>query len=230
VKAAIRGFTIVGLTLASAVGCSGTDKSRPPPATATNALDEVVNELNARCPSSESAKTAREPGDALFVEAAIFDVPRTLATQVSLDTLSYLTRDAQVLLVGTPHVVGKFGQKTEMALASNGETNEQVSLARWSMVPQRADGSVVLELELELAAPTSKRVPVTSPRMLKFSMTAHENEPVLARVVWDEASRRSLLILLRTFEVGGEQDLRAIFQCKMQLHAAAVSRPRAGSR
>jgi hypothetical protein len=133
-------------------------------------------------------------------------------------------------LVSTPHLIGKFGQKTELALVSNEGTNEEGSLARWSMIPQRADGSVVLDLELELASSTSERVPVTSPRTLKFSMTAHENEPVLARVGWGEASRRSLLILLRVFEVHSEQDLRAIFQCKMQQHAAALSRARAISR
>jgi hypothetical protein len=203
--------------------------ARPPPATATNVLDEVVSGLNARCPGYETAKTAREPKDAVFVEAAIFDVPRNWAAQMSLDTLSDLPRNAQAHLVATPHLIGKFGQKTEMALVSNGGTNAQASLARWSMLPQRADGAIVLELEIDLAAPTSERDPVKSPRMLRFSMTAHENEPALARVAWDEASRRSLLILLRTFEVGGEQDLRAIFQCKMQQRAAAVS-PRAVSR
>jgi hypothetical protein len=202
--------------------------NRPTPATATNALDEAVSDLEARCPGYETAKTAREPKDALFMEAAILDVPRTWASQVSLDTVSDLARNPQAHLVATPQLIGKIGQKTE--IVSNGGTNEQTSLARWSMIPQRADAAMVLELELELASPTSERVPVRSPRTLKFSMTAHHNKPVLARVVWDEASRRSLLILLRIFEIGGDEDLRAIFQCKMQRHAAAVSRATAPSR
>ena len=229
-EAAIRTFTIIGLALASGVGCSGTDMTRPPPVTATNALDEVVSELKAPCPGFEPAKAAREPRDGLFVEAAIFDVPSTWASQVSLDTLADLPRNAQTHLLATPHLVGRFGQKTEMALVSNGGINGQASLARWSMLPQRADAATVLDLELELASSTSERVPITSPRALRFSMTAHENEPVLARVVWDEASRRSLLVLLRMFELGGEKDLRAIFQCKMQQRAAAVSRARAALR
>lgn len=204
--------------------------TRPPPVTATNALGEVVSDLNARCPGLETAQTAPEPRDDLFVEAAIFDVPRTLASQVSLDNLADLPRNAQTHLVSNPHLIGKFGQKTEMALVSTEGTIEQMSLARWSMLPQRADGSVVLDLELEVASPTSEGVPVTSPRTLKFSMTAHENQPVLALVGCGEASRRSLLILLRAFEIHGEQDLRAIFQCKMQHHAAALSRARAVSR
>jgi len=220
----------MGFALASALGCSGAEVGRPPAVAATNPLAEVLSAVNARCPGFEAPKSVRGPREDLFVETAILDLPSTWAAQASLQTLSNLSRNDQVHLVATPHVIGKFGQQTEMELGANGEMHEQASLVRWRMLPHRADGAVVLDLELELAPPTSEHVTVTSPRVLRFSMTAHENEPVLARVEWDAASRRSLLLVVRPFEIRDEQDLRAIFQCKMQQHALAVSRARAKSR
>lgn len=211
--------------------------ARPQTVTTTNALDDVLSAVSAPCPAFESAKAEQAPRatiqgdrDNLFVETAILDVPSAWAAQASLKNLSDLPRKTEVHLVASPHLIGKFDQQSEMNLGPDARVNEQASLVRWSMVPHRADRALVLDVELDLAPPTSAGVALTAPRVLRFSMTGHENEPALARVVWDEASHRSLLLLFRTFEIHGEQDLRTIFQCKMQQHALAVSRARAESR
>jgi len=229
VKPRVRTFTILALALVSAVGCSGADVARPQTASATNALDDVLSSVSTPCPAFETAKA--EPGDRdnLFVETAILEVPSAWAARASLQNLPDLPRKTEVHLVATPHLMGKFDQQSEMVLGPDARVSEQASLVRWRMIPHRADRAVVLDVELELAPPTSDSVTVPTPRVLRFSMTAHENEPALARVVWDEASRRSLLLLFRTFEIRGEQDLRALFQCKMQQHAQAVSRAKAES-
>lgn len=235
VKPGVRRFTILGLALVSALGCSGADVARPQTATTTNALDDVLSSVNSRCPGFEAAKA--EPGDRdkLFVETAILDVPSAWAAQASLQNLADLPRKTEVHLLASPHLMGKFDQRSEMVLGEvvlgpEPRVNEQASLVRWSVIPHRADRAAVLDVELELAPPTSDGVTAPTPRVLRFSMTGQENEPALARVVWDEASRRSLLLLFRTFEIRGEDDLRAIFQCKMQQHAQAVSRARAEPR
>lgn len=70
----------------------------------------------------------------------------------------------------------------------------------------------------------SRRAQEPANMPLTFSATARENELTLARVEWDAASRRSLLLLFKTFEVRGEQDLRAILECKLQQRAEAKRR------
>ena len=78
-------------------------------------------------------------------------------------------------------------------------------------------------MKLALASPSSSAAAASNPP-LTFSATARENELTLARVEWDAASRRSLLLLLKPFEVRAEQDLRAIFECKMQQRVEAKRR------
>jgi hypothetical protein len=159
----------------------------------------------------------------LFVEAVILDVPSASAEQASLETLHDLPRTAQVRLVAAPHILGSFGHLSETGLGRSGAT-EQLALARMSMLPRHADGSAVLELEFELDLPSSPLAATSPRRTVAFTATAREDEPALARVVWDEASRRSLLVLLRTFEIRNEDDLRAVFQCKMEQRSRALRR------
>jgi hypothetical protein len=214
------------LVLASTFGCSGAGPARPP-TTATEALGEVLASIDAPCPGFE-AEMSSGPAlrDELFVEAAILDLPTAWAQQASLSNLRELSRAPQVQLLATPHLVGSVGQRTEMTVGLSGASNEQVSLVRWSVLPRHAEDSTVLELELELAPPAAKGA-TALPRTVRFSMTARENEPVLARVSWDEATRRSLLLLVRTFAIQSEDDLRAIFECKMRQRVQARSRAKA---
>jgi len=213
----------MSIALVGLIGCSGAEMAQPVAADSRAALTEVLSAVTARCPDLQGPPSSPKPSrDRLFVEAVILDVSSAVAEQASLSTLQRLPQTAPVQLVATPHLLADFDQPSQMVLGLNGETPEQLSLVRWSLLPRRADREVVLEVELALEPPASKHVPSPAPRTLRFAATVRENEPALARVEWDQASQRSLLIVFRTFEAQGEEDLRAIFQCMMQQHAQAV--------
>jgi len=225
VKLRVREHWIIGIAWLVALGCSGAETARPPVASARVTLTELLTSVNARCPGlGERTSPAQGMGDKLFVEAVILEVSSAVARETSLANLQDLPQNADVQLIGTPHILGEFDHTSELALGPSDSEDDHVSVARLSALPRRADGSVVLDLELELDLPHSKAGPAAPRRTLTFTASARDNEPALARVAWDEASERSLLILLRTFEVRGEDDLRAIFQCKMREHAQALRR------
>ena len=212
----------MSIGLIGLVGCLGTEAARPPSADSGAALTEVLSAINARCPGMERARASLLPArDQLFVEAAIMDVSSDVASEVTLSSLKDLPQTARVQLLAAPHLLADFDHQAEMALGSSGATAEQISLVRWSLLARRADRGEVLDVELDVRLPTSKSG-VTEGRKLSFAASARDNEPALARVEWDAASQRSLLLLLRTFEVHGDEDLRAIFECKMQQRAQAV--------
>jgi hypothetical protein len=219
---AVNATLLLGL-----LGCSGAEVAGPPAAASRAELTELLTTVNAPCPglgiATPSPPSAR---DQLFVEAVILDVSSEAAEQVSLTTLQDLPKRAPVQLVGTPHLIADFGHSAELARGPGELTPEQLSLRRWSLLPRRADRGTVLEVEVELEPPTSAPGTGRPRRTLKFAATARENEPTLARVEWDKASRRSLLLLFRTFEVRGQEELRAIFQCKMQQRAQWLARHR----
>jgi len=185
-------------------------------------LREAIAAVSKPCPGIHEAQSAVSSArDQVFVEAAILEVSSEVR-DVSLANLQDLPQMTPVQLVATPHVIGRYDSQTEMVLDSGGVAPDRLSLARWAALPRRAHGAVLLEVEIELEPPGLGAK--ASQRTQKFAVTVHNNEPTLARVEWDAASHRSLLVLLRTFEVHDEADLRAIFQCKMQQHAHAVAR------
>jgi hypothetical protein len=206
---------VLGTTLASA--CSATDVARPAAAREAGGLAELLTSLSGRCPGFErTGEAAATADDQLFVELVILDVPTALAERASISTLRDLSRSEQVGLLGSPHVIGKWDQLVEMGPGSDRATSHGAALTRWSIRPRRAEEDVaVLELQMQLAGAGEKT------RDVAFTATARPNEPSLAHVVWDHASTRSLLVLLRVFEVHGEPELRAIFECKMQEHQRA---------
>jgi len=162
----------------------------------------------------------------LFVEAVVLELSSESAREVSLTTLADLPQTTRARLVAVPHVLGAYDHQTEMVLGANGAAQDEPALVRWAILPRRADRALVLEMELELELQPQRSAPAAMPsrQTLKFAATVRDDQPALARVEWDRASRRSLLLLLRAFEVHGEQDLRAIFQCKMQQRAKALRR------
>jgi len=221
----VRELRAVGLAL-SVLGCSGAEM-RPPAIDSRAGLREVLSAVNEQCPGLHEAQSALpRTRDDLFVEAVVLELSSESAREVSLTTLSDLPQTTRARLVAVPHVFGTYERQTEMVVGANGTAPAEPSLVRWAILPRRADRALVLEFELELEIPPQRSAPVamTSRRTLKFAATVRDDEPALARVEWDTASRRSLLLLLRAFEVHGEEDLRAIFQCKMQQRAKALRR------
>jgi hypothetical protein len=213
-----------GIWLLGLMGCSGADVTRPLTSDSSATLTELLAAMSARCAERVEAPSHAGPAqDQLFVEAAILQVSSAVAAEVTLANLRYL-QTAQVELVATPHVIVDFNRATEMAWGQTDSMPERLSVVRWSLLPRRADGTVVLDVEMDLDLPGPKQAAAGSAQTVTFSTTVRENEPVLARVEWDAASHRSLLILFRTFEVHGERDLRAIFECKMQQRVAAQRR------
>jgi hypothetical protein len=212
----------MSILLVGLMGCSGAEVVRPPTADSDAALTEALTAVNARCPDMDRARSSLLPArDQLFVEAVVMDVPSDLAKDITLSRLKDLSQTARVQLLAVPHLIADFDHRAEMGLGPSGGTPEQISLVRWSLFARHADRGEVLDVELDLGLPTSKSG-VTPVRQLKFATSARDNEPALARVEWDAVSQRSLLLLLRTFEVHGDEDLRGIFQCKMQQRAQAL--------
>jgi hypothetical protein len=228
VKFGAHELGVTAIALSFSLGCSAAEVTRPSGADDRESLNELLASVNSRCPDFGHVPSAQVPRDDLFVEAVILDVPSASAEQASLATLQRLARTEQIRLVAAPHILGTLGHRSEMGLGRSGAT-EQLALARMSLLPRHADRSAVLELELELDLPSSSLAGPWPRRTVAFSATAREGEPALARVVWDEASKRSLLVLLRTFEIRNEDDLRAVFQCKMLQRARALRRVGTGA-
>ena len=218
-------FVMAGISLCTVLACSGAEPAKPPSADVRAQLTELLTAVGSRCPNWVEAEPQQPPArDQLFVEAAILEVSSAVAADASLANLQALSRNAQVQIVSAPHLIADFEHRAEMVWGPSGAEPEQVSLLRWSLLPRRADTATVLDVELELEPPTPRGTAAAPGRSLKFSATVRKNEPSLARVEWDAEQHRSLLLVLRTFEVRGEQDLKAIFECKMRQHAEALSR------
>lgn len=217
----IRVFAILGM-----LGCSKAAVATPPKSD-PHPLAELLTAMSARCTDGARASSQDQSNrDQLFVEAAILEVSNAVAAETSLADLRSLPETAR--LVAAPHVLATFERRAEMNRGSVEPAEPAPALVRWSVLPRRAGDTTVLDVELELA-PWSKSAAAGSRQTVTFSTTVRENAPVLARVEWDAASQRSLLILFRTFEVHGDRELRAIFECKMQQRAAALRRASAGS-
>lgn len=193
----VRELRAVGLAL-SVLGCSGAEM-RPPAIDSRAGLREVLSAVNEQCPGLHEAQSALpRTRDDLFVEAVVLELSSESAREVSLTTLSDLPQTTRARLVAVPHVFGTYERQTEMVVGANGTAPAEPSLVRWAILPRRADRALVLEFELELEIPPQRSAPVamTSRRTLKFAATVRDDEPALARVEWDTASRRSLLLLL----------------------------------
>jgi hypothetical protein len=216
---------VSSLSLLGLVGCSAADGGRPIAPDSPAALTELLSAMSARCPDRTDA-SSREGAvrDQLFVEAAILNVSSSVAAGASLANLQDLPQTAQTQLLAVPHLIADFDHRAEMVWGQSDPRPQSLSINRWSVLPRRADHVLVLDVEAKLELPSPHRATSATGRTVTFSTTVRENEPALARVEWDAAARRSLLILLRTFEVHGEPELRAIFECKMQQRAAALGR------
>jgi hypothetical protein len=200
-------------------GCSGAEvgaSAMPAEPSAAEVLGEVLADVGEACPGFVTVESAPEGRDELFLEAVVVDVPHELAKYASLSSLSELARSPHARLVGAPHLVGAFETKAELALEQVPDASAPTTLSRWGMLPRHVDTHVSsLDLEVELSAlePDGQ---VTRSKTLRFSVSTRDNEPGLARIVWQEKTQRSLVILLRTFRIQKDADLRAIFECKMQ--------------
>lgn len=209
-------------------GCSGTDvvpAGAPPAATDNEGLAQAFSDLVETCPPPRPALATLPAGgrDEIFVEAAIVDAPAARA-EVSLSDLPELARSPQARLVASPHLLGKFGAETSLGLGQTADALAPVALSRWSMSPRHVDHETsVLELELELSELERPGRPPRS-TLHRFSVTTRDNEPRLARLPRHGESGRSLVIVLRSFRVDGEAELRGIFECKMQHRLRYVQR------
>lgn len=208
--------TLVGLSFVACSGADVTPAAAPVEPSDAAQLAELFSAIGEPCPSVPPAPANGEGRDEIFVEAALVDVPRELAVRATLRDLAELAQSRRVKLVATPHMIGAFGTETKMGLGGDGEGT--LTLSSLKMLPRHVDEKIsVLELELELSQ---------ARRPLRFSSTARDNQPSLSHVVWDEAGGRALLVLLRSFRVHGEAELRSIFECKMQQRSAYVKRLR----
>jgi len=166
--------------------------------------------------------TDAAPRDEVFVEVLILEAPSHLvsASVLSLGTLDQLASQPDVRLLSSPHAIAGFEREVKMTLEETYGVAPQLSLQQWSLRARRAEADVtVLDLQLILRPPG-----VSAPLPLSLSVSSRADEPGLARVQWDHAAQRSLLVVFRQHAVHGEKDLREIFECKMWRARAASRR------
>jgi hypothetical protein len=158
--------------------------------------------------------TASALRDSVFVEMLILEAPSRLvsASAVSLANLEQLASQPEVRLLSTPHAVIDFVDAAGSGADESAPVVPKVSLNGWSLGARRAEGGVtVLDLELDLAAQrAANAVPP-----VRLSVSSRADQSGLARIEWDHAAQRSLIIVFRQHAVHGENDLREIFECKM---------------
>lgn len=230
----MRKLSVVGVAICALAGCASSPEPRTP-SVRSNAVAEVLNDFLGLCPPGgfempppdESPPpppppvvSEPEPGerDDLFIEMSLLELPTSIAVGTSLGNVSELARAAQVTLVATPHLVAHFGQPSKTELGGEALGASGVALSSLSVVPRHADADLsVLEVQLTLRSQAGAK-------SYSLSVSGREGEPAVARL--EIAPSRSLLILFKLRAVRGQDDLRAIFQCKMQLaqRARALSR------
>lgn len=230
----MRKLSVVGVAICALAGCASSPEPQAPRAR-SNAVTEVLNDFLGRCspggiempppdeppPPPPPLVSAPELGerDDVFIEMSLFELPTSIAAGTTLGNVSELARAAQVTLVATPHLVAHFGQPLKMELGGEALGASAAALSSLSVVPQHADSELsVLEVGLTLQSRAGAK-------SYSLSVSGREGEPALARL--EIAPSRSLLILFKLHAVRGQDDLRAIFQCKMQLAQRARALARA---
>lgn len=216
---------VIGLGLALS-GCASTVQPVSEAAMVADARQqEARGLLSPKC--AEPKERPASDRHQVFVDTLILDVPRALADAASLQNLVQLAAAPEVEAWAAPHWIGERDGtlSVKMDLLDVQGRTERASLHRLRLGARDAEPQrTVLDVEVTLQLPNpSGRLPSPT-HTVSLSLSAEEDAPALGRVAW--SPQRSLVVVVRPRAVRSDRDLRAIFECKMQLHAAQSRRPR----
>jgi hypothetical protein len=208
--------------LSSFIACAA---SRPPAANAgPTEVAIILREASFSCQPPLAATNPGEQWSEVFVETLLFDVP--LSTQVGVAGISQLARQSDVHLLGTPHVVGKLAAQTTLSLEQRLGVLEQPTLTRFSLLPQRSESGLhVLEFELGFSMPNAD--PARNPELARssFLVEGQSDRAMLGSAAYPGNPQRKVLAVVKAHPIRHAEDLRALFECKMQQRRRALQQP-----
>lgn len=197
--------------------------SRPPAANADPPTEValILHEASLSCQPPLAATNPAEHWSEVFVEALLFDVP--LSTQVGVADISQLSRMPDVHLLGTPHIVGNLAVQSTLSLEQRLGVLEQPTLTRFSLLPQRSESGLhVLEFEMGFSLPNAD--PARNPELARssFLVQGPSDQAMLGSAAYPGNPQRKVLAIVKAHPIRNPDDLRALFECKMQQRRRAL--------
>jgi len=217
----LRAACIGVLSLSAA--CASTPSpatSKAPPAELATLLYEASHSCQ---PPLVSKSSAAEPAPELFVETVLLDVPA--AARVSVANLTSLADDSDVRVLGTPHLVGKPEGQTTSILEQHLGTLARPALSQLSLIAKQSDSALhLLEFELGFSLPNAD--PARNPELARtsFFVEGSADQALLGSADYPGDPQRKIFAVVKIYPLRTNDDLRAHFECKMQLHRQALER------
>jgi len=167
-------------------------------------------------PPPDGAGAPIEPG--LFVELAILEVPARKGEDVVGRDLRALALDPEVRLLGAPQIFVTYSRPTTLVIEEHLGPLASLTLrdvtARLEPASSRA---LPFDLRVGVDLPTPPDKPRASPKRSEIRATFAPRDRVLSAFAkpLPSASGHALEVVLTSYLVRDETDLRAIFACKM---------------
>jgi hypothetical protein len=218
------------LALLAVAGCSAHDGAAPQTVASPSLVEmraEMLRSIQYSCP--KVVRPASEPDlpdrREVFAELFLFEGPSATVKAQRLSDLSALATDPTLQLLGAPHLVAQLEQQAESTFVEHIGASQQASLYRLALLPRESsDGSVVLELGVTLQLPNPTGVVPAPTGKTTFTMAGADQQLLLGSSALPHRQDRALLALVKYWRLRDEQDLRTVFECKMQQRNTEVRR------
>jgi len=210
--------------LAWSTACTPT-RAPAEPATPSAELATLLYEATHSCQPPLPSTNTEERASELFVELALLDVPNQLGN-IRPTELAQLTREPDVRLLGSPHIISKLDETTTVNFDQRYGVLDQVMLARVSLIARPSESNHhVFEFELGFYLPNPD--PTQSPQITSTTFLAEGafDRALVSSTAYPRHPERQVLAIVKAHPVRGPDDLRAIFECKMRLHRNALTQP-----
>jgi hypothetical protein len=172
-------------------------------------------------PPPDAPDTRRE----VFAELALLEGPVATLAAARLEDLPALAADPHLRLLAAPHLVAKLGTRADVTLVDRIGATQEASLYRLDIAPREtSEGGVVLELDVTLQLPNPNGTIPAPTATTTMTTTGHEQQLMLLSAPLPHTKARSLLALVKYWRIRDQQDMRAIFECKMRERQNAISR------
>jgi hypothetical protein len=211
------------------LGCSSHDAAAPhsrtiPSTAATRA--ELFRSAQHVCTLPAPTNPGRlEDRDEVFTELILLAGPSATLSAARVADLTTLAADPSLEVLAAPHVMAHLGQRAELTLVDRIGATREASLHQLRVLPREAsDGAVVLELQATFQLPNPSGAVPAATATVTLTTTGAEQQLLLTTTALPHAQGRTLLALLKYWRIHAEQDLRAIFECKMRERQKALSR------
>jgi hypothetical protein len=220
-KRTVLRVSCVGVLSLSAA-CASTQSpatSKTPPAE----LATLLYEASHSCQPLAVTNNAAAPAPQLFIETVLLDVPAS--TRVNVANLSTLANDSDVRLLGTPHIVGKLEERTMSSFEQHLGALARPTLTQLSFIAKTTESALpLLEFELGFAMPNTN--PTRNPELARtsFFVEGRADQALLGSADYPGDPQRKVLAVVKVYPIRSQDDLRAHFECKMQLHQQALER------